>query len=434
MLRHRILRPKLWCHRSIKRWAYINRNIGANNSTHRWKILGWHSEARRQCKVTQKTLFSFGTTQVTRATPTEKIYFKKALSLNPWHWGQSWLCPQSWLKKLNETRGKLYLFLPHQPVMNPQKPKNQNVVHLSNKIRKCSPQRQTSIRTSPVAECNKKIRKANTKWRFRLEAMFLAFSVPGADSRCLQFFWREDQEQAIEIYNCTRHFFGWRTHRVVRITFCIKWREITRTATKIFSKFSVNFIHARFSLKSVRTSQKAIEFYKKAKIYLSKSGLTLREWITSDVEVTDPRGRRINENCCLYEAEPQSGLECRLTQSHCLSWNWTASSSKNNPQNFPFLCLSSVRPTWDTLIRHNKIVVFTYKHLGRYGTSMRQWCVSRTLESFQWLMLWVERIKDDVDISTFFWKRTFKLYTPHFHRCVWYVHYGVSARRSDGSN
>ena len=45
-------------------------------------------------KSHKKTLFSFGTTQVFRATPTEKLNVQKALSLNSWHWRQGWLCPK----------------------------------------------------------------------------------------------------------------------------------------------------------------------------------------------------------------------------------------------------------------------------------------------------------------------------------------------------
>ena len=38
--------------------------------------------------------------------------------------------------------------------------------------------------------------------------MFLQIAVPNDDSLCLQFLWREDSEQKIEVCEYTRHVFG----------------------------------------------------------------------------------------------------------------------------------------------------------------------------------------------------------------------------------
>ena len=77
--------------------------------------------------------------------------------------------------------------------------------------------------------------------------------------------------------------------------------------------------------------------------------------------------------------------------------------AKNNPENCPILCLSSVRPPWDMITLHNKNEVSTLKHLGSNGPSMGKRVVSRTLKTIHWLVLWVERKKEDIDNLTYFW-------------------------------
>ena len=71
-----------------------------------------------------------------------------------------------------------------------------------------------------------------------------------------------------------------------------------------------------------------------------------------------------------------------------------------------------------TLNLLDRNAVSTLNHLGSNWTSMGQKVVSRTLRTIQWLVLWVERNKDDVDNSTFFQKRLYKHDTTNFHRCI----------------
>ena len=138
-----------------------------------------------------------------------------------------------------------------------------------------------------------------------------------------------------------------------------------------------------------------------------------------------------------FEAEPQS--------SSILGLNWNVNTDspivcRGTDQEVPAkitqrIVLSFVSavfdPFWDMLTRHNKNVVSTQKHLGSFETSMGQGFVSRTLKTVQWLLLWVERNKNDVDKSILFWKRLYKFETTHFHRRVRRsdVHRGISARR-----
>ena len=58
--------------------------------------------------------------------------------------------------ELNETKDMLQWYLPHHPVINPHKTqKSQKSVQRSSKVPRCSPQRQTSIWTRPVAESDR---------------------------------------------------------------------------------------------------------------------------------------------------------------------------------------------------------------------------------------------------------------------------------------
>ena len=124
------------------------------------------------------------------------------------------------------------------------------------------------------------------------------------------------------------------------------------------------------------------------------------EWRSS--QVINPRGRQINESCDNFRGQATVihnlwiELECRHRQSHSLSVNWARSSSENISKNYPMLCLSSVRPTWDMPMLHNKNAVSIQKPLGTNGTSVRQRNVSRPLKTVLWLLLWAEWNKDDV--------------------------------------
>ena len=59
--------------------------------------------------------------------------------------------------------------------------------------------------------------------------------------------------------------------------------------------------------------------------------------------------------------------------------------------------------------------------------------VSRTLKTIHWLVLWVEKNKDDVNKSTLFRKRMYKLESTLFHRRFRRndVHSGISAGRGN---
>ena len=106
--------------------------------------------------------------------------------------------------ELNETKDKLQWYLPHHPVINPNKPeKVRRVCNAAAKYQGVA----LNDKLLPGPDLLQSL--IGIIFRFRehqialsadIEAMFLQVAVPKDDSRCLQFLWREDPERRIEIY------------------------------------------------------------------------------------------------------------------------------------------------------------------------------------------------------------------------------------------
>ena len=125
----------------------------------------------------------------------------------------------------------------------------------------CSPQRQTSIGTRLVAEFDSnhfRFRQHQIALSVDIESMFLQVAVPSGDNRCLQFLWRENTEQKIEVCEYTPYVFGAKScanyilHQQANDN-AINDERLVRTVLR-------NFYMDHF-LKSVKTPQEAIEIY-----------------------------------------------------------------------------------------------------------------------------------------------------------------------------
>ena len=98
-----------------------------------------------------------------------------------------------------------------------------------------------------------------------IEAMFLQVAVPNDNNRCLQFLWRDDPEQRIEVYEYTPHVFGAKSsptcanyalHQVAK--------DNAEEDENLVKAVQRNFYMDDF-LKSVRTPHEAIEIYQKVR-------------------------------------------------------------------------------------------------------------------------------------------------------------------------
>ena len=112
-----------------------------------------------------------------------------------------------------------------------------------------------------------------------IEAMFLQVSVPNDDRRCIQFLWRENPKQGIEVYAYTRHVFWAKS-----LPTCANYALYQVAKENLVKAVQQNFYMDDF-LKSVRTPQEEIEVYQKIREFPSKCGFHLTKWITSDEAV-----------------------------------------------------------------------------------------------------------------------------------------------------
>ena len=128
-------------------------------------------------------------------------------------------------------------------------------------------------------------------------------------NRCIQFLWREDPEQKIEVYEYKRHVFGAKSspncanyslHQVAK--------DNAEDEENLVKAVERNFYMDEF-LMSVRTPQEAIEIYKKTREILSKGGFNLTKW-KKDEEVKSqiPEADRSTKVVKTFEAEPQSSI------------------------------------------------------------------------------------------------------------------------------
>ena len=150
-----------------------------------------------------------------------------------------------------------------------------------------------------------------------IKATFLQDAVPNDDSRCLLFLCREDSEQKREVLEYNRHVFGAKSlptfanYALHQVT-----KDNAKDEENLVKAVQRNFYMDNF-LKSVRTPQEAIDIYQKVREILSKFGLNLTKWITSDEEVKSQipeadRSTKANvQGRATIILNPWTELECR---------------------------------------------------------------------------------------------------------------------------
>ena len=309
MVGYRVLRFKLRCHRSFERGTKSNQDVGANNGERYEVGLLWREDevklpnnfysAMRQLKSLERRL---------QKDEALKKCYQETINTD-FNAGYVRKVDQA---ELNETKDKLQWYLPHHPVINPNKPeKVRRVCNAAAKYQGVA----LNDKLLPGPDLLQSL--IGIIFRFRehqialsadIEAMFLQVAVPKDDSRCLRFLWREDPERRIEIYEYTRHVFGAKSsptcenyalHQVAKDN-AVNDENLVKAVQR-------NFYMDDF-LKSVRTPQEAIEIYQKVRDILIKGGFKLTKWITSDEEVKShiPETDRSKKVVKTFEAEPQS--------------------------------------------------------------------------------------------------------------------------------
>ena len=111
-----------------------------------------------------------------------------------------------------ETRKKQEWYLPHHPVLNPNKPgKVRRVCNAASKYK------DICLNDKLLAGPDLLLGLIGTIFRFRegpialtanIESMFLQVQVPEQDRSCLRFLWRPRTNEPVQIYEYQRHVFG----------------------------------------------------------------------------------------------------------------------------------------------------------------------------------------------------------------------------------
>ena len=224
--------------------------------------------------------------------------------------------------KVKGTFGKEW-YLPHHPVLNPNKP---------GKVRRdcnaAAKYKDICLNDKLLAGPDLLHGLIGTIFRFReepialiadIESMFLQVQVPERDKSCLRFLWRPTMNEPAQIYDYQRHVFGAKSSPT-----CAKY-ALKRVAIDNEDEFPIaaktiqnNFYMDDF-IKSVETPEEAIKVFKQLQPLLSKHGFELKKWITNSDAVTTA----IPEDLRSISKTKQVEIEPSQEGSSVLGFQWT---------------------------------------------------------------------------------------------------------------
>ena len=175
--------------------------------------------------------------------------------------------------EIKGTFGKEW-YLPHHPVLNPNKPgKVRRVCNAAAKYK------DVCLNDNLLAGPDLLHGLIGTIFRFRegpialtadIESMFLQVQVPERDKSCLRFLWRPTMNEPVQIYEYQRHVFGAKSSPT-----CANY-ALKRVAIDNEDEFPIaaktiqnNFYMDNF-IKSVETPEEAIKVFKQLQPLLSQ--------------------------------------------------------------------------------------------------------------------------------------------------------------------
>ena len=185
------------------------------------------------------------------------------------------------------TLGKEW-YLPHHPVLKPNKPgKVRRVCNAAAKYKNIC------LHDKLLAGPDLLQGLIGTIFRFRegpialtadIESMFLQVQVPERDKSCLRFLWRPTMNELVQIYEYQRHVFGAKSSPT-SANYALKRVAIdNEDELPIAAKTIQNNFYMDDFIKSVETPEEAIKVFKQLQPLLSKHGFELKKWIAnSDV-------------------------------------------------------------------------------------------------------------------------------------------------------
>jgi transposase InsO family protein len=288
-------------------------------------------------------------------------------------------------------------YLPHHPVLNPNKPdKVRRVCNAASKFRGTS--LNDALLTGPDLLNNlvgilMRFRTAPFAVSADIEAMFLQVEVTEGDQCALRFLWREDPSQDICVLQYTRRIFSAKpsptcANYAVQQTardFCIEGSEVTKAIFK-------NFYMDDF-LKCVDNSSDAVKLCIDVINLLKKGGFNLTKFASNSKEVLN----QLSKNGTVVTS---SGLE-KDTSLHVLGIKWSTDTdtlvvsrgTTKTPSNTPTQreVLSCVSAVFDPLGLVAPFTVRARLLLKRiWQTQGQSWDEPIDSESQAWFKQWIE--------------------------------------------
>ena len=212
--------------------------------------------------------------------------------------------------ELENTKSDLQWYVPHLPVLNPNKPdKVRRVCNAASKFGG------VSLNDSLMAGPDFLQSLIGIIFRFRekqialtadVEAMFLQVKVPPADCKVLRFLWRENNTEPISVYEYGRHIFGAKSSPT-----CVNYalQQVGRDS-RDDNGMVANLINRNFYMddfvKSVASGEEAVKVYKCLQKSLADRGFQLTKWICNSEKVmkeisAEDRSVSLSKT---FEAEP----------------------------------------------------------------------------------------------------------------------------------
>ena len=213
--------------------------------------------------------------------------------------------------------------LPHHPVLNPNKPgKVRRVCNAASKYK------EVCLNDKLLAGPDLLHGLIGTIFRFRegpialtadIESMFLQVQVPEQDRSCLRFLWRPRTNEPVQIYEYQRHVFGAKSSPTCA-NYALKRVGLDNEKEyPIAAKAIQNNFYMDDFIKSVETSEEAIEVFNQLQPLLSQHGFELKKWISNN----DAVAKAIPEDLKSISNTKQVEVEPSTEGSSVLGLQWT---------------------------------------------------------------------------------------------------------------
>ena len=203
-------------------------------------------------------------------------------------------------------------YLPHHPVLNPNKPgKVRRVCNAASKYK------EVCLNDKLLAGPDLLHGLIGTIFRFRegpialtadIESMFLQVQVPEQDRNCLRFLWRPRTNEPVQIYKYQRHVFGAKSSPTCANYALQRVGLDNEKEYPIAAKAIQNNFYMDDFIKSVETPEEAIKVFNQLQPLLSQHGFELKKWISNNDAVTEaiPEDLKSISNTKQVEVEPHT--------------------------------------------------------------------------------------------------------------------------------